>query len=71
MILELNRLQPILLPIDEGKRKHNNGLSNTRLTVKMQDDQNFTDKAKEIDIVLILIGDEDDGHTVVYFIEAQ
>lgn len=34
MILELNRLQPILLPIDEGKRKHNNGLSNTRLTVK-------------------------------------
>ena len=37
----------------------------------MHDNQNFTDKAKEIDIVLILIGNEDDGHTVVYLIETQ
>jgi hypothetical protein len=38
---------------------------------EVQNYQNFTHKAKEIDIVFILICDEYDGHTVVDLIEAQ
>jgi hypothetical protein len=37
----------------------------------MQDDENFADEPEQIDIVFILISNKNDGHTVVYFIEAQ